>query len=299
MMRTRTRIICGRDLLAYVVVGWSKLYDGGMLDKQKEIEGASADILTELQTIVSLTPNELTAAMRRFMDPQELKMFDLGVYCENEMIKAQNAGAHLAACLMGASMNETLLALMCLRYESEVVLTKQFGYSTKRKNDSRRYREVVADWRLEQLITVAEEKEWIPASIVNDEIKFALSQGFRELAPIAHPEMSEEAVDRGAQTFFAYPGTAMLRMTQDLRNAIHAGRWLRSERAFIAENFSGWCHFATHLCGEIRMCLLYLLMKRTNEIALGKLSKLAEMMNELPPSFRSVLEEQLKEKLQR
>src|ERR1035438_855611 len=109
-------------------------------------------------------------------------MFDLALFCEQETIKAQQAEAHFAACLMGAAMNEALLAMMCLRYERDVIATKQFGHST-RKKPSRLFREVISEWSFEQFIGVAEECRWIPSDIVDVNFKTALSDGFRELMP--------------------------------------------------------------------------------------------------------------------
>ena len=266
-----------------------------MVDKQKDIEQATQDIVRNLQCILPTSPEEITKAMRQCMDAIELRMFDLAHFCEQETIRSQKAEAHLAACLMGAAMNEALLALMCLQYESDVTTTTQFRYSTRKK--PRPFRDVIADWKLEQFIKVAEEREWISAGIVSEEIKIALAEGFRELMPITHPEMTEEAIMRGAESFFVYPGTAMLRMTQDLRNAIHAGKWMRSKSPFVAEHFTQWCHFATHLSGEIRMCLLHLIMKRNSKVATEKMLELSEMLDKLPPAYRALFEEQVRAQL--
>jgi hypothetical protein len=262
------------------------------VDKQRNIEQASQAIVRSLQSIVPGSPEEIIQAMRRFMDPRELQMFDLGLFCEQETIRAQKAEAHLAACLMGAAMNEALLALMCLKYEPEVGATRQFTYSTRKK--PRPFRDVIADWSLEQFIKVAEELEWIPAGIVSQDIKVALAEGFRELMSITHPEMTEEAITQGAASFFVFPGTAMLRMTQDLRNAIHAGKWLRSKRPFVGEHFADWCHWATILSGEIRMCLLHLVVERDLKVAADKMSKLAKMLGELPPEYKLLFEDEVR-----
>lgn len=266
-----------------------------MTDKQKQIEQASQGIVRNLRGILPTSPEEITKAMRRCMDPKQLQMFDLAHFCEQETIRAQGAKAHLAACLMGAAMNEALLALMCLKYEAEVVATKQFKNSTRKK--SRPFRDVIADWSFEQFINVAEELAWIPSAIVSQDIKAALAGGFRELMPITHPEMTQEAITRGAELFFVYPGTAMLRMTQNLRNAIHAGKWMRSKRSFVAEHFSEWCQLATILSGEIRLCLLHLIMVRDSKVANEKMSELAKMLDKLPPQYRLLVKQQFRTKL--
>jgi hypothetical protein len=202
-----------------------------VVDKLKAIEDSGQEVMASIGGLIALTPEEILRGMRHVMDPKELQMFDLADFCEGETIKAQNANAHFAACLMGAAMNEAILAFMCLRFESDVRATKQFGYSTRKR--PREFREVVGDWSFEQFISVAEQLEWIPAHIVDEPYKDVLAEGFRELMPVTHPEMSSEEIEAGASSFYKFPGTAMLRMTQELRNAVHAGRWLRGKAGFV------------------------------------------------------------------
>jgi hypothetical protein len=263
--------------------------------KVQEIEEASQKAMQAMQQLVQAEPEELIRAMRQLMDAQQLRMFDLGLLCEGETIKAQAAGAHLAACLMGAAMNEAILALMCLKYEPEVMATKQFNYSIRKK--SRPFREVIADWHFEQFIRVAEECEWIPREIVNEDIKLALAEGFKELMPITHPEMTQADITRGAESFYTYPGTAMLRTAQNLRNAIHAGRWMKSKSPLIVEHFTEWCRLATHLCGEIRLCLLKRIADRDLKTAEEQMKRLSTKLENLPPKYRALLEEQLRAQL--
>jgi hypothetical protein len=264
-------------------------------DKQKDIERASAEILEALMCLGPSSPEDILATMRREMDPLELQMFDLATFYEQEVIKAQKAEAHLAACLMCGALNEALLAFMCLRYEPEVSATSQYNFSTRKRQ--RPFREVIADWHFEQFIKVAEENNWIPHDIVDDNVKTALADGFRELMPITHPNMTEQEIEQGAQAFFQYPGTALLRLTQNLRNSIHAGKWMRSKRPFVAEHFIEWCRFGTVLGAEVRMCLLHLIMQRDTKKFSDKISQLNKMLDKLPPEYRKLFEEQFRAKL--
>jgi hypothetical protein len=45
------------------------------------------------------------------------------------------------------------------------------------------------------------------------------------------------------------------RMTQEMRNRIHAGRWLKHQDDLNPDLFSAWCHIGARLCQEIRDCL--------------------------------------------
>src|SRR5580698_5102932 len=116
-----------------------------MKQKLEHIERTSQGVLHMLQNAVPINAEEIQKAMRQLMDGQELQMFDLALFCEQEMIRAMQGEAYFAACLIGAAMNEALLALMCLRYEPEVKDTRQFHYST-RKHTARSYREVIGEW---------------------------------------------------------------------------------------------------------------------------------------------------------
>jgi hypothetical protein len=267
-----------------------------MKDKQEYIEQTSAQILKGVQALVDISPDQIRDAMRRCMDEKQLQMYDLALFCEGEMLKARETNANLAACLMGAAMSEALLALMCLKYEGDVINTNQYGYST-RKKQHRTFRDVIGDWKFEQFICVAEELDWIPSGIVDENCKLALSEGFRELMPITHPEMTAEQINLGANSFHTHPSTAMLRMTQTLRNAIHAGRWMRGKSSFVPEHFTQWCRFSTLLSGEIRMCLLIRITERDSVVLAKQMQELSKMLETLPPKYQSLFEQEIKTRL--
>lgn len=269
-----------------------------MKDKLEKLLDASNSLMSQFMDpgVTGISDEHIRQVMRRIMDPKEIQMFDLGLYCETEMLKAHRADAHMAACLMGAAMNEALICLMCLRFEEEVKGTEQFANSTRKR--LRPFRDVVGDWSLQQFNTVVEQCGWIPRDVVDDIFKQALADGFRELMPISHPEMTAEEIEAGAQCFFDSPATALLRMTQDLRNTIHAGKWLRDSKPFVPEHFTMWCKFATHLCGEIRLCLFQRILDAELPKALEKLTDFNKMINSLPPDTRDAFQFALRAKFQ-
>src|SRR3974390_2236558 len=158
-----------------------------MQHKSKEIEVASASLLENLKRIIPLDTEEISRATRLFMDSKELRVYDLAVFYHQEMLKSQKSEAYLAACLMCGATNEALLTLTCLRNASDVSKSNQFASSTKKK--SKAFSDVVAGWGLDQLINVAEELNWVPADVVDEGVKTALAEAYREVAPINHPEM--------------------------------------------------------------------------------------------------------------
>jgi hypothetical protein len=212
------------------------------------------------------------------------------------MVKSNNAGAYFSSSLMGAAMCEAMLALMCLVFETDVRETRQFHHSTKKLNTVI-YRSVVSNWSFEQFICVSEECNWIPANIVEKDIITGLADGFRELMPMSHPEMSEEEIERGAATFLDNPGSAILRMTQTLRNSIHAGSWLRRRTSFDADAFEGWCRLAISLSAEIRLCLMHQFMSRVGNVANVALEKLKQQIAQLPEEALPFIEAEMREKL--
>ncbi len=267
------------------------------MKKQKIITEAGNSINEGVAKALNLPEgSDITALWRTVMNPSQLQMLELALFCEGEMLKTIQAGAHFSSCLMGAAMNEAFMALMCLMFEADVRGTRQFYHSTK-KLKSFNYADVVSKWSLEQFINVSEQCGWISPEIVELEFITALANGFRELMPISHPEFSQEQIESGANAFFVSPGPSMLRMTQELRNAIHAGIWMKRPSAFNADTFVEWCRFATVLCGEIRLCLMHHLMARIGKLARIQASALKELISKLPPEALPILEEQMKLRL--
>ncbi len=267
------------------------------MDKLRVIQEAGESINQTVMGALQLPiGSDLTIVYRNLMKPSQVNLLDLALFCESEMIKSNQSGAHLSSCLMGAAMNEAFLAVMCLLFEQQVRGTRKFHHSTKKLKNFV-YCDVVATWSLEQFICVAEECDWISPNIVDKNFITALADSFRELAPVTHPELSEEDVEKRAQSFFAAPGPSMLRTTQMLRNSIHAGKWMRQPGTFDAKVFEVWCRFATVLCGEIRLCLMHHVMAHLANVASAEFSKMQEMLTKLPPEAIPFIELQMREKL--
>jgi hypothetical protein len=169
-----------------------------MTDKESTIREGIEAIDRVFQRLLHMRAEtkEATDLLRNIMDPKQLSIYDLALQCETEMLKCNSAEAYFAGCLMGAAMNEALLSLICLSYPTEVEKTKQYGWSTK-KGKRGSFQEVVGSWKLEQLIKVAEELDWIPREVVAPQFVTPLSDAYRELATISDPKLSTADVARG------------------------------------------------------------------------------------------------------
>ena len=233
-----------------------------MTDKNSTIrDGAAAvDKVTAELLHVQVGTRETLDVLRSIMDPKHLLVYDLALQCETEMLKCHEATAYFAGCLMGAAMNEALLSLLCMFYEDDVKNTPQYARSTKKGGPST-FRKIVGTWGLDQFINVAEELSWIPNDVVAPEFVLPLSDAYRELTAISHPELLPHEIEKRATAFRTSRGYAMLRMVQDLRNTIHSGRWIRGERVLNVAHFD-WCRIAIVVSAEIRSCLLHLIVQR-------------------------------------
>jgi hypothetical protein len=266
-----------------------------MLDKQDAIRKAPDEILDALQCLAPLDPKTIWAAARKQMSKREFELFELATFLGEEADQAQKAGAYLASCLLCAAAVEALLAQMCLQREPDVTQTKQYLSSTRKK--PKLYRQVIAAWSLEQLISVADELAWIPANIVDEKFRGALAEGYREVIRTTHPELGESEVEEGARSFIERPGPAMMRLTQSLRNSIHAGKWLRGRNRFVAENFVDWCKLGSALGTEIVYCLMYQMISQITPALREEIQRLNSMLDSLPPRLRTTLLERVKAEL--
>jgi hypothetical protein len=156
---------------------------------------------------------------------------------------------------MGAAMNEALITLLCLLFEDQVRQTQHYAKARQRET----YAAMVGNWKFEHLIRVVDELNWIPADVVAPEMLTAIVEVYRELMPISYPEMPAGEIEAGASEFNIRPGSAMLRLIQDLRNSIHAGAWIRANRVLDVTHFEGWCRVTIHVSAEIRNCLFHVI----------------------------------------
>lgn len=269
-----------------------------MDERIKNIDAITASLAKKMQGLtgaeISITPDS-SNPLCKFVPLPQLRMLEVGLFAEAEMLKAFEAKAFFAACLAGAAMNEALLTLMCLMFQNDVIATQQYQSSkTEKKLRNKNFEQIIARWQLQQLINVAQELLWIPSAVVRDEIKRAFADGYREVVAITHPEYSKEHVDETAESFYGEEaGAALLTFTQEIRNLIHSGKWLRNQHGFNSGIFSRWCEFAVHVFGEVRTCLMSTLSIRNYDRLAAQLAeterKVEGLPEELQVTFRSIV----------
>lgn len=261
--------------------------------RQEQINRHSAAAISAVQDYFSGSEESILSGMRRCMPPKELRLYDFATFCEREMLVAFEKDLDFSACTSGAAMVEAILALMCLRFPDEVKETRQYKYSN-RKHSNWGYEETIQEWSFEQLITVAEQCNWLSAESVDQEIRYTLAEMFLEVVPDSHPELGADEIKERANAILQNPGSAMLRMAQMLRNSIHAGRWIK-QKGFIADSFSKWCRFGIFLCADIRTGLLSMLAERSAKQLSENLQSFKSTLSKLPiDAQRALLKEATK-----
>lgn len=251
------------------------------LEKQSRILRAG-DLINEnfKSAIPVLTEDGVNALWRTVIRPQVLKLLDLARLCETETIRDMASGAHFSSCLMGAAMNEALLAVMCLLYEDEVRKTDQFHYSTRKLGEVV-YEDVVSNWKLAQFARVSKECNWIPSEKVDNDTVINLAVRLRSLDP--NPSVEELDPEEEMRAFKDAPGPGMLEKAQELRNSIHPGKWMRREGVFDEGAVLEWCRFATALSCEIRLCLMDCILVKMTAIAKEQADKVRDLLESYPP----------------
>jgi hypothetical protein len=168
------------------------------------------------------------------------------------MIRCREGQAYFAACLAGAAMIESFLLLFCIYERKNVQDTIAFRKHSKGRKP---YEALVAKWTLKDLIPIAMELGWIRKEI-DGQLVDALVSMYREIASVMRPDITVLEIESGAASLKAHPDTALFGLMQDLRNLVHAGRWVRLKRAFVQATFVEWTRLVLALTADIRDCLI-------------------------------------------
>jgi hypothetical protein len=251
-----------------------------MDNKREYVAQRGAEINRLVEETFGLHPDtdEATKLMRACMEPKQLLTYNLALFYEQEMMRAAEANAYFAACLQGAAMNEAFLCLMCQIHKDDVKTTPQYRHSTRRGR-VRSYSELVENWTLEHFANIACQLDWIPASAITSMTRETLGKMVRTFASAPINNLTSAELGALVNDCEQHPASAMFHLTQEMRNRVHAGRWLREADDLHPELFSTWCHVGARLCCEIRDCL----MKSLSDHAVMQLDK---AVSQLPKDWR-------------
>jgi hypothetical protein len=190
------------------------------------------------------------AGFKKLLPEEVLKLQDLCLFLEGEFLKCDKAKAYFSGCISGAAMIEAFLLMLCWLNKDEVVGTAIYRKHAKTKQFD-------AAWgslSLESLIEIAETLKWIPPDLVKTDLSTAIALSYEEIA--SSKGLDTETIASGKQALLLHPATALFGLMRDLRNCLHAGRWIRQKKAFNPDPFDEWSHLGVILIGEIRDCLV-------------------------------------------
>jgi hypothetical protein len=190
--------------------------------------------------------------LRAIMPPPLMALKDVGTYYESEMITADKAGAHFAACLMGGALIESVLLLLVFTNRGEVEATEIFKKKLK-KND---FSAAAHACTLDDLATIAEELNWIPTHVLDGLWQSGIVEAYREVAAVLEPMKTIDELESSAEALSTYQGYALLRLIQKMRNLVHGGRCVREQKTLHSPEFKQWAELIVKGVGEIRDCLM-------------------------------------------
>jgi hypothetical protein len=179
----------------------------------------------------------------------------LGVMYEQQMLLSLEAKAYFSACVMGASMLEAFLLLLCMLNPAKVATTKRYKDRIGKSVDD--FESIIFRLGLEDFVGISAELNWVPASLIDEGWKTALPNDMRELLALRHRNMSKAKIEAHASSVANTPAYSLMLLLNMMRNKVHPGKWVRQNHELQSqEAFSGWAHVALYAAAHIRDCLL-------------------------------------------
>jgi hypothetical protein len=241
-----------------------------MDDKISYMKELQQQLLQELNNAFGMNIKSLDelADLKKLLPEEFRKLQDLCLFLEADFLKCDKAKAYFSGCLSGAAMIEAFLLMLCWLNKDEVTTTAAYRKHAK----TRDFDIAWGSLSLETLIEIAETLKWIPTDLVKMELKNAIALDYEEMA--VAKGLDTEAIAREKEFLFLRPTITLFDWIRELRNCLHAGRWIRQKKAFNPEPFDEWSHLGIVLIAEIRDCLV---IKMTKDIQAKFTKSVAEM----------------------
>jgi hypothetical protein len=224
------------------------------VEKHALIDAAGETAVNEVARVLGIAPTResVRPAMELAMGSDLVKIYKLSVYYAVEADRCFEQGAFFASCLLTVAANEAFLALTCFQEQDAVRSTSPFRGLYK---PSKTFREVIADFGLDKLIRVSNELGWIPPNVVNAELLEAIVTDFPKLAKTVYPNWDQAKIEDKVLAFRSSPGAELLKVLQDMRNLVHAPRWLKTGSILDDVEFEENCKLAVLAGREVVQCL--------------------------------------------
>ncbi len=224
------------------------------LDKEAAIQQASAEAIKAVAATLKIEPTlaSIKPALGYAMGLDVVTLYKISLQFGIEADQCFAHGAYFASCLLTAAGIEAFLTLMALQEEQAVSTTATYRGL---KKPSKTYKDVVAEFTLDRLIKTSKELGWIPSHIVNQALLQAVTTDFPKFAETVYPKWTSHQVREKVDALAQDPGTEMLKVLQDMRNLVHAPRWLKHNSVLNEIEFEQNCKLAVLVGREIAQCI--------------------------------------------
>lgn len=240
-----------------------------MLHQFNKLFGAEIKEFGELETF------------RKYVPPEFQKLQALCLFLEKDFLKAKDGGAYFSACISGAAMIEAFLLVLCWSNQDAVTALDIYRKHAK----TRSFDAAWASLSLETLIEIAHALQWIPADIVRVELRTSMAAAYEELA--SSRGLPQEEIEASKNALMQRPAVALFDLMREIRNSLHAGRWIRERRAFNPEPFDEWSQFGVVMIAEIRDCLAIKFAKDMQTRVSEAAAKYQRVLSELEGNLRN------------
>lgn len=224
------------------------------MDKVEALNVAGEDARNSIADLLGVDAQAILVdtALQSAMGRDRMTLYKLSLFFAKEMERCLDAGAYFAGCVAGASANEAILTLLALQFEDRVVLSKAYKGCDKFET----YRRTIGEWKFERLISLSDELKWIPSTLLDANLTAAIIEDFPHLAVTVYPEMTPDQVRRQCDAIQKSPGIEIVRLSQRMRNLVHAPKWLKANAKFDERELALNCRLAMIASAEISKCLL-------------------------------------------
>lgn len=178
--------------------------------------------------------------------PRELiRLRDAADHYQIEYRRCAKANAFLSACVMAAATVESLLLMVVFVNQREILVSPTFKARKIRSG-----RESILQLQFDELIRIAEEREWLPSTLTNPSWIKLLEREPHLLRKLTH--------------FSGYLGTikveqmayVLARFLQAMRNFVHGGKYAASDVSPSDGKLIEACRVAVITCDELTGSLL-------------------------------------------
>lgn len=231
-----------------------------------DIEAANRELLPLANSLLGTSAQTFDALIDSILPPKILELKRLAVMYEAQMVLGKDAKAYYSACVMGASMVEAILLILCFFNHEKVKRTRRY---VERCGSNNEFDKRMLRLGLDDLIEIADELKWVPEDLIDKGWKNALPNEFRAMALERRPNQPKEKAEQLAAWVSSNSALVLMRLLITMRNRVHPGRWVRQNHQLVDDTaFNTWSQVVVVAAAHLRDCLFAELQSAMNAFLL-------------------------------